>query len=98
MSKHMIKALGMLLAVCFLMSVTAAAVSAEAADNAYSSQKSAKDISVEKLISEKGLKKENIIINILIILKNIFVFKGRGTHPLLRAAALKKAKEGLNEG
>ncbi len=92
MYKPMIKALSILLAVCFLMSVTVAAVSAKVADNAYSSKK----LSSEKYFSEKGLSKKNIfiknlIIRNLIIAKNIFVFKGQSKHPLLHAAVIKKA-------
>ncbi len=92
MSKHMIKALGILLAVCFLMSVTVAAVSAKAADDVYSSKKLSKEnYFSEKELSKKNIIIKNLIIRNLIIAKNIFIFKGQSKHPLLRAAVIKKA-------
>jgi hypothetical protein len=83
MSRRIVKTLGILLAVCFLMSVTAAAVSTDPGDNSRASQKYAKGMQGKELMKGKP-----IVIRNLIIAKNVVV-TGRTTHPLLRAAALK---------
>jgi hypothetical protein len=93
MSKRIIKTLGILLAICFLMSVTAAAVSADSGANSYASQKNAKSITPLKGTTTglKGLSKGRnvVIIRNMIIARNVVINNGRSTHPLLRAALLK---------
>ena len=105
MSKQMIKPLGILLAVCFLMSVTAAAVSAAPCDNPKTPQKYAKGYKDGKLPSEGMISEgmisvyvkehpvyiKNLIINIknLVIAKKSTIFNDK---VFLRVGALKKMK------
>lgn len=100
MSKQMIRALGILLAVCFLMSTTAAAWSTESKASGMEAKGMIKEKIEEKMSSEKGYSKcNNVFIRNLIIAKNIIIIKARA-HPLLRAMLLKKAmmgEEGLGE-
>ena len=84
MSRRMAKTLGILLAVCFLMSVAAAAVSADPCDNSSASQKYAKGMQGKELMKGKP-----IVIRNLIIAKNVVIIYSRTKHPLLRAAVLK---------
>jgi hypothetical protein len=104
MSKQMIKALSILLAVCFLMSTTAAAWSTESKASGMEAKGMIKEKIEEKMSSEKGYSKcnnaekgysrcNNVFIRNLIIAKNIIIIKARA-HPLLRAMLLKKAMTG----
>jgi disulfide oxidoreductase YuzD len=83
MSRRMINTLGFLLAICFLMSVTVAAVSADAVNNTKASQKNAKGLM-------QGMQGKNVYIRNLIIASNVAIFTGRSTNPFLRAAVLKR--------
>jgi hypothetical protein len=93
MSKQTIRILGILLAVCFLMSVTVAAVSADPCDNSYASQKNARSITSLKGTATglKGFSKGRnvVVIRNMIIARNVVINNVRSTHPLLRAALLK---------
>jgi hypothetical protein len=95
MSK-MIKTLGIFLVVCFLMSVTAAAASADLCSKGSSNtmNKDGKGLIIGKAILQKKLSIGNKVVYIrnLIIAKNIVVINSIRTHPLLRAVALKKMK------
>ena len=96
MSKSIIKALGILLSVCFLMSVTAAAWSSESNAAGVGSKELMKDKMLGKTSEEKGLSAcKNIFIRNVIIAKNIIIIKARA-HPLLRAMLLKRMM--TNEG
>jgi hypothetical protein len=95
MLKQMRKILGVLLVVCFLMSITVAAVSAEPADNTKLTDKNmngtklAKGLAGMKLV--KGLSQgKDVHIKNLVIIRNLVIIKGNRAHPILRAAALKK--------
>lgn len=100
MSKQMIKALGILIAVCFVMSTTAAAWGTEAKASSMGENGLLKEKMLGKMSEEKGLSEcKNVFIRNLIIAKNIIIIKTRA-HPLLRAMLLKKAmmgKEGMGE-
>jgi hypothetical protein len=90
MPKQKIKPLGILLAVCFLMSVTAGAVSAQCGDNANapnvnSPQKCANEQTQGKMSSYRGLSKgidvniNKIVVPIknLVIARNVAIFNDR---------------------
>jgi hypothetical protein len=85
MSKQMIKIISIFLAVCFLMSITAAAVSTDTVEKPNLADK---DMAGMKLVKELSQEK-NVFIKNLIFIKNLVIIKSN-RHPLLRAAALKK--------
>jgi hypothetical protein len=89
MSRRMIKTLGILLAICFLMSVTVAAVSADPVDNTNSSQKNAKGFM-------QGMQGKIVYIRNLIVATNVVIFSDKSTHPILRAAVLKRMMNNRN--
>ena len=101
MAKQMIKVVSILLAVCFLMSITAAAAYADTiekpnlADKDMAGMKMMKDMSGMKMMKEMSQEK-NVFIRNLIFIKNLVIIKTGGRHPLLRAAMLKKAAENKN--
>lgn len=86
MSKQTIRVLGILLTVCFLMSITIAAVSADPCSS--SSQKYSKGM-MQGMQGKEMMKEKTIKIRNLIIAKNVVIINGRTTHPLMRAALLK---------
>jgi hypothetical protein len=88
MSKQMRKTLGIFLAVCFLMSITAAAVSADPVDKSLTSQKNIKGM-MQGMQGKEMTKGKPVVIRNLIIARNVVIFNGRNTRPLLRAAVLK---------
>jgi hypothetical protein len=88
MSKQTIRVLGILLTVCFLMSMTIAAVSADPCDNSSSSQKYSKGM-MQGMQGKEMMKGKPIKIRNLIIAKNVVIINGRTTRPLMRAALLK---------
>jgi hypothetical protein len=95
MSMKITKILGILLAVCFLMSVTAAAVSADPIDNTKLTDKNMSKMKLTKGLAgmklAKGLSQEKEVnIQNLVIIKNLVIINNNLAHPLLRAAALKK--------
>jgi hypothetical protein len=98
MSKQLIKIISSFLAVCFLMSITAAAACTNTvenpnlADKDMSGMKMMKDMSGMKMMKEMSQEK-NVFIKNLIFIKNLVIIKSGGRHPLLRAAMLKKAAE-----
>jgi hypothetical protein len=83
MSRRMIKTLGILLAICFLMAVTVAAVNADPVDNTNASQKNAKGFM-------QGMQGKIVYIRNLIVATNVVIFSGRSINPILRAAVLKR--------
>ena len=96
----MIKAISILLAVCFLMSITAAAAydnveKTNMADKDMGGMKLAKGMVAMKMMKEMSQEK-NVFIKNLIFIKNLVIIKTGGRHPLLRAAMLKKAAENKN--
>jgi hypothetical protein len=88
MSKQMRKTLGIFLAVCFLMSITAAAVSADPVDKSITSQKYTKGV-MQGIQGKEMTKGKPVVIRNLIIARNVVIFNGRNTRPLIRAAVLK---------
>ena len=93
MSKQILKILGVLLLVCFLMSTTAAAICSES-ESGMGTREQIKDKMMGKISEGKGLSEcKNIFIRNLIIAKNIIIIKTRA-HPLLRAKLLKKGMMG----
>jgi hypothetical protein len=82
------KTLGIFLAVCFLMSITAAAVSADPVDKSLTSQKNIKGM-MQGMQGKEMTKGKPVVIRNLIIARNVVIFNGRNTRPLLRAAVLK---------
>jgi hypothetical protein len=103
MSKQLIKVVSIFLAVCFLMSLTAAAAcnynveNPNLADKDMSGMKMMKDMSGMKMMKEmsgmKMMKEMSQEKNVFIYIKNLVIIKSGGRHPLLRAAMLKKAAE-----
>jgi hypothetical protein len=88
MSKQMRKTLGIFLAVCVLMSITAAAVSADPVDKSLTSQKNTKGV-MQGMQGKEMTKGKPVVIRNLIIARNVVIFNGRNTRPFLRAAVLK---------
>jgi hypothetical protein len=82
------KTLGIFLAVCFLMSITAAAVSADPVEKSLTSQKNIKGM-MQGMQGKEMTKGKPVVIRNLIIARNVVIFNGRNTRPLLRAAVLK---------
>jgi hypothetical protein len=91
MSTRIIKTIGILLALSFLLSVTAAA----STDPVVKSGDTGKNVTPQKIALLKnnaGLATgKRIHIRNLIIAKNVIIINGSTKHPLLRAAALKGA-------
>lgn len=89
MSKQTIRVLCILLTVCFLMSITIAAVSADPCS--ILSQKYSKGMmqGMQGMQGKEMMKEKPIKIRNLIIAKNVVIINGRTTHPLMRAALLK---------
>jgi hypothetical protein len=95
MSKQMIKIISTFLAVCFLMSITAAAACTNPGENTNFADKdmsAVKGLAAMKLMKEMSQEK-----NIFIYIKNLVIIKSSGRHPLLRAAVLKNAAENTGD-
>jgi hypothetical protein len=98
MSKQLIKVVSIFLAVCFLMSITAAAAcnnnveNPNLADKDMAGMKLVKGFAAMKLMKEMSQEK-----NIFIYIKNLVIIKSSGRHPLLRAAVLKNAAENTGD-
>jgi hypothetical protein len=85
MSKQMRKTIGIFLAVCFLMSITAVAVNADLVEKTNLTDKNMTGMKLEKGLSQG----KDVHIKNLVIIRNLVIIKSNREHPILRAAVLK---------
>jgi hypothetical protein len=85
MSKQMRKTIGIFLAVCFLMSITAVAVNADPVEKTNLTDKNMTGMKLEKGLSQG----KDVHIKNLVIIRNLVIIKSNREHPILRAAVLK---------